>query len=310
MALTNFPNGITSFGVPVTGPAPISVPNGNGKVIYVDANGQVGAPGSSVEIVSTTIQAAIDACTSGAGDTILVFPGSYNENLVISGVDYLTIIGCQVGGYERPDVGDATGTALTITESQGVVIRNMRFYNEDNSDVAITDSNGGVFDNCVFDGNAAMTANKACLAFQVNATDDSYTASENVVQNSLIRGSAAIGMRFQAAAAPIGVGTTHNVVANNRFVDITGADIKSVTATSATYTFQTTQVSGNQFMDFNKALYLKLDAQVEDNGLISGNFFASDTSLSASSIDLSGTSIAFAGNFASAGIVDGTGFNA
>ena len=63
-------------------------------------------------------------------------------------------------------------------------------------------------------------------------------------------------------------------------------------------------------MDFDKALYLKLDAQVEDNGLISGNFFASDTALDAVSIDLSGTSIAFAGNFASAGIVDGTGFNA
>jgi hypothetical protein len=100
------------------------------------------------------------------------------------------------------------------------------------------------------------------------------------------------------------------VVANNRFVDITGADIKSVTATSATYTFQTTQVSGNQFMDFNKALYLKLDAQSSDNGLVSGNFFASDTALAITSIDLSGTSIAFAGNFASAGIVDGTGFNA
>jgi polygalacturonase len=309
--LTNFPNGITSFGVPVTGPTPISVPNGNGKVIYVAADGQVGPPGAGVEISTRSIQAAVDACTSGTGDTILVFPGTYDENVTIDGKDYITIIGCQIGGYERPDVGSATGSALTITNSQGVVIRHMRFFNEDNSDVVFIDGNGFVFDDCVFDGNGTMTSNKACLALNASDTDNSYTASEGVVSNSLLRGSGALGLRFESGATPAsGVGPTHNVISGCRFISITGADLKSVDGGTATYTFQDNLITGCQFMDFNKALYIKLDAKAADRGLISGNFFASDTALDATSIDLSGTSIAFAGNFASAGIVDGTAFNA
>ena len=308
--LTNFPNGITSFGVPVTGPAPISVPNGNGKVIYVSADGQVGPPGAGVEIATRSIQAAVDACTSGTGDTILVFPGTYDENVTIDGKDYITIIGCQIGNYERPDVGSATGSAITITNSQGVVLRHLRFFNEDNTDVAFIDGNGFIIDDCVFDGNATMTANKACLALNASDTDNSYTASEGVVSNCLFRGSAAIGMRFESGAAPAsGVGPTHNQIVGNRFVGITGADIKSVDGGTATYTFQDNNITGNQFMDFNKALYLKLDAKAADRGIVSGNFFASDTALSGTSIDLSGTSICFAGNFDANGIVDGTGFN-
>lgn len=311
MALTNFPNGLTSFGVPLGGPGPVSIPTGNGKVLFVSADGQVGPPGAGVEIVSTTIQAAIDACTSGAGDTIFVFPGSYDENLTIDGKDYVTIIGCQIGGYERPDVGKATGSAITITNSQGVVLRHMRFYNEDNTDVALIDGNGFVIDDCVFDGNSNMTANKACLALNASDTDDSYTASEGVVSNCLFRGSAALGMRFESGASPAsGVGPTHNQIVGNRFVGITGADLKSVDGGTATYTFQDNNVTGNQFMDFNKALYIKLDAKAADRGIISGNYFASDTALDGTSIDLSGTSIAFVGNFASAGVVDGTTFNA
>lgn len=307
--LTNFPNGITSFGVPVTGPAPISVPNGNGKVIYVSVDGQVGPPGAGVEITTTSIQTAINACTSGAGDTILVFPGTYDENLTIDGIDYVTIIGCQIGGYERPDVGAATGSAITITNSQGVVIRHMRFFNDDDSDVAFIDGNGFIFDDCVFDGNGNMTADAACLALNASDTDNSYTASEGVVQNCLFRGSAAIGIRLQSGAAPAsGVGPTHNVVANNRFVGITDEDIKTVDGGTATYITQDSQFSGNQHMDANKTVYITMSTVAADTGIISGNFFAHAT-ITATEIDVAGTDVIVAGNFDAAGVIDGSTFN-
>lgn len=307
--LTNFPNGVTSFGVPLGGPGPVSIPNGNGKVIFVAADGQVGPPGAGVEISSRTIQAAIDACTSGAGDTIFVFPGTYNENLTIDGKDYITIIGCQIGGYERPDVGKATGSAITITNSQGVVLRHMRFFNEDDSDVALIDGNGFVIDDCVFDGNDNMTSDAACLALNASDTDDSYTASEGVVSNCLFRGSTAIGLRLQSGAAPAsGVGPTHNVIVGNRFVNITGEDIKTVDGGTATYITKDCQFSNNQHMDYDKAVYITMSTVTADNGLISGCYFAHPTITSAE-IDISGTTVIAAGNFDAAGVIDASAFN-
>ena len=70
--LTNFPNGITSFGIPLLGNAP-GVPIGSGQVAFVGTAAQM-VPFAGSQY--STIQGAIDA--SAEGSVIFVAPGSYD----------------------------------------------------------------------------------------------------------------------------------------------------------------------------------------------------------------------------------------
>lgn len=71
MALTNFPNGVTSFGVPVIGGIggiPLT-----GTWYFVDyANGSDGYDGLSPETPMKTLLAAYNLCTSGANDVVVI----------------------------------------------------------------------------------------------------------------------------------------------------------------------------------------------------------------------------------------------
>ena len=67
MALTNFPNGLSSFGFPVLpGNTPFT-----GKAFFVDpVNGADGNPGTSPDLALATLYAAHSLCTAGKNDTV------------------------------------------------------------------------------------------------------------------------------------------------------------------------------------------------------------------------------------------------
>lgn len=134
--LTNFPNGVTSFGIPMVGTAPL-IPAG-GAVYFVDGTlGSDGASGTSPTYALATIQKAIDKAV--AGDVIYVFPkdmgvdgdpGSYTENLTIAATkDRLSIIGVSHGrtqcGLPQLKVGTTTTSPLLTINAQGCLILNM-----------------------------------------------------------------------------------------------------------------------------------------------------------------------------------------
>ena len=68
MSLTNFPNGVSSFGVPVIGGATMPFTGAHYFVDYV--NGSDGASGKSVRKALKTIQKAHDKCVAGKNDVI------------------------------------------------------------------------------------------------------------------------------------------------------------------------------------------------------------------------------------------------
>ena len=72
MSLTNFPNGVSSFGVPAG--LPLSMGSrGVGSVFFVDpTNGNNNNSGRAPEQAFSTLNAAYNACTSNAGDTIIL----------------------------------------------------------------------------------------------------------------------------------------------------------------------------------------------------------------------------------------------
>lgn len=94
MGYTDFPNGITSFGVPVT-PGVVNTPC-FGNMYKVDGtNGSNDAPGTMDE-PKATIQAAITlqiAKNSGLGDVIWIMPGTYSEYLTgdLTGVSLIGV---------------------------------------------------------------------------------------------------------------------------------------------------------------------------------------------------------------------------
>jgi len=313
MAFTNYPNGLTSFGIPVLGGGNVSIPNGNGQVLFVDGSGVFSTTGTPTY---TTIQGAINSVVSGAGSTIFVFPGTYEENLTVTGTDYVSIIGAQIPGYARPDIVPTTGIALNCTTSQGLVLNHLRFASED-SDTVVNQGNGFVFTDCVFDGTSGQAATEANLRLVGNAADDSYSASEGIIQGCYFRGNTSgAGIIIQHAANPSGVGTSDNQILDCRFV-ANGVDLLTATNTSGggAGIFINYLIARNFFMTVGAAyVYADMDQGAAgdltaNSGLICNNWFA-DEALVAGQFDIATmANVIFTGNYDAAGLVNGAGFN-
>ena len=114
MAITNFPNGITSYGVPVLGSAGITT---TGNFFFVDSvTGSNGNSGLDPDHPLATIDTAVGKCTASKGDIILVMPG-HNESItaatsLVVDVAGVSIIGLGVGNT-RPTL-DFDNTAGSI----------------------------------------------------------------------------------------------------------------------------------------------------------------------------------------------------
>jgi hypothetical protein len=135
MSLTAFPYGVSSFGVPIIGDAPL-IPYG-GNVWFVDGtNGSDGNNGKSLKSPVATVQKAVDL--AAAGDAIYVMPkdmgvdgepGSYAETIIIPATkDRLTIMGVSHGRTQcgLPQIKKGSGsTALLTIRAQGCLIANL-----------------------------------------------------------------------------------------------------------------------------------------------------------------------------------------
>ena len=113
-ALTNFPNGITSYGVPVLGSGGITT---TGNFFFVDSvTGSNGNSGLDPDHPLATIDTAVGKCTASKGDIILAMPG-HNESItaatsMVVDVAGVSIIGLGVGN-NRPTL-DFDNTAGSI----------------------------------------------------------------------------------------------------------------------------------------------------------------------------------------------------
>lgn len=316
MPLTNFPNGITSFGAPVTGYLP-TMPGPNGSVWFVDSdNGSDGANGQDAQNALATIQRAVNVAR--AGDIVLILPGTYAENIVITGKNYLTLIGAQIPGYARPDIAPVSGMALNIVTSQGIVLAHLRFASPAaDTDLVRNEGNGFLFTDCVFDGDAAQGNAKALLRFQCGVTDTHFTASEGIVDGCLFRGSGGVGIAFDTSASgTVNVGSTDNAIRNCKFINNDQADIVTQdTSGVGTYSIQRAAIGpGNIFATKNATTYIDLTttnggAASDQNGTIVYNFFACDAIVAGGQVKMVGTGFTFVGNYNTVGVKDGSGLD-
>lgn len=286
----------------------VSIVGSSGVVRFVDAS-VVNSDGDGVSRASAfqTIQDAIDAASPS--DVILVYPGTYNETLVVT-TDYLSIVGVHTG-YGRPDIVPTIGTPLTVT-AQGFRALRCRFAADDGTDAVIQEGNGFLYDDCVFDG--ATDADEAGLRLKGNADDDSFTASEGVVQGCLFRGNA-FGIIFDTGDAPTnGVGCTHDVISGCRFIDNTSADIATKDTGGGVYSVQDVVIDGCYFAEpKNKATWIDFTtanggAAGDQTGMISNCYFNDDT-VDTTAIAIVGTGVGVVGCHSMDGEFDGSGLD-
>jgi len=119
MGYTNYPYGVSSFGIPVIGSGsqiPVTV---LGSYFFVDsATGSAGNDGKATTSACATVQQAIDKCTANKGDIIILVPG-HAETVTATSIA-LNKAGVQViglgTGLKRPTFTYGAAAA-TITVS-------------------------------------------------------------------------------------------------------------------------------------------------------------------------------------------------
>lgn len=131
MAYTNFPYGVTSFGVPViTGPLPVIPINNVFYVQYTQGTDAVGR-GKSPSEPFKTLDFAVGQCEASKGDIIFLMAG-HTDTAIAAGtitidVAGITIIGLGTGTL-RPTISFTTAATATVAISAAnVTISNVIF---------------------------------------------------------------------------------------------------------------------------------------------------------------------------------------
>lgn len=171
MSLTNFPDGISSFGVPILGQENRII---TGNVFFVDSvNGLAGNDGSFQYPVATITQ-ALAKCTANNGDVIFLKPGHAETVIAAAGIDVnvagITILGTGYGAL-RPTITFSTAvTASVDITANDVTIRGIIGLSGID---ALTQPFNITGDNCILDiewqdASATVEAERVVLATTVS----------------------------------------------------------------------------------------------------------------------------------------------
>ena len=173
MGYINFPNGLTSFGVPLPSCGSYSVPS-VGITYWVDGtNGLDSNTGLEPTKAFQTIQKAITvqiANATGIGDTIYVLPGTYAESLTGN------LSQCKLIGYHpfavrvTPTSSHAYSGNLHDAAIAGIMFDSPTTANLDYAAVRFTTVQDSVITNCLFGKQGGATNNSVGVMFGTYTT--------------------------------------------------------------------------------------------------------------------------------------------
>jgi len=156
MSLTNFPNGVASYGVPLVGSGAV-MPVPPAKVFWVgndtlEPHVSDGNTGLDPEKPFSTLAAAISATTANRGDVIYVKPGHAETiTTTLTPTAGTSIIGLGVGG-NRPTFTASGAIDLVTVSADNVRLSNVVLVGASASVTALVDLSGdhARFDNVEF----------------------------------------------------------------------------------------------------------------------------------------------------------------
>lgn len=125
MSITDFPNGVSSYGIPILGGGPIVT---TGNVFFVDDSGSDSYDGKSPERPMATLDAAIGLCTASQGDVIVVMPGHAETaaTQVTCDIAGVRIIGLGIGRNRPTITAHASAVDCFNVTAANVSIENIR----------------------------------------------------------------------------------------------------------------------------------------------------------------------------------------
>lgn len=170
MGLTAFPNGVSSFGIPVIGAGPVLTV---GNVFFVDSGiGSNGNAGTSPSKPFATIDYAIGRCTASNGDVIFVAPGHAETVAAASGIDVdvagVRIIGLGAGDA-RPTVSLTAAASTVELAAASCSLENILFKAEhDNTIMVDVNATDCSVIGCEFRSRTAATAREFVTAIDIN----------------------------------------------------------------------------------------------------------------------------------------------
>jgi hypothetical protein len=136
MSITNYPNGVSSFGMPILGGGRFMT---TGNVFFVDSGntakgGDNPAKGTSPDTPFLTIDFAIGRCTANNGDVIFVMPGHTENVTAAAGIDFdvagISCIGLGSGAVRPTITLDTATTADIDIAAANILLENLVFVGD------------------------------------------------------------------------------------------------------------------------------------------------------------------------------------
>ena len=310
--LTNFPYGLTSFGTPLIG-SDVSIPTGprasaqpGGTVWFVDGSNPGAHDGMSPGTAFLTISQAIAAASSGTGDSIFVFPGTYVEAVNVGTKDNIAIIATQIfGNAKRVVIAPATGIALTLGAGIRFYAKGIRFVGTSAAG-CLTQNEGARFEFCDFTSDTSHG-----IRFK-GTVDANHTGSGTEFYRCLFRECGGAGIHIEiGTGGAVGLYPTNVNVYNSQFYLNTDDDINDDAAGGALAGFSQWDISDNHFMTKDKTTYLDLNGTTGGTECVAtGNKFAVtvNTNYAVQFQMPSGSTGSFMGNYSDIGVIDGHTF--
>lgn len=129
MTLTNFPDGVSSFGVPLIGSGTIPIATRN--FFVQSTTGSNGNEGTSPESPFATLAYAITKCVTSKGDNIILLPGHVETVATAGGVTFASKAGINVigvgNGSLRPTINFTATAATMLLNAANLTFRNILF---------------------------------------------------------------------------------------------------------------------------------------------------------------------------------------
>lgn len=131
MAYTNFPNGLTSFGVPLIGSGTLPITNGTYYFVCnrAGANGSNGNTGTDMEAPLATLAQAITNATASENDVIVVMEGHSETITGAGGITMskagLTVVGLGNAGQRPRFLMDGAATVTWLITAANCTVKNV-----------------------------------------------------------------------------------------------------------------------------------------------------------------------------------------
>lgn len=281
MGVTNFPNGIASFGVPVL---PFVGPNVSVAPVFfvcnaTNANGSNGNNGKDAEHPLSTVDYAIGLCSAVLGGTIYVLPGhaeTVTATLITHDVANVSVIGLGQGA-SRPTFTYGAAAATITVSAKGARWSNCHFV-ANFLDVAAAFTLAAAKD-CVLDGNTFLDTSAVLNFLSVVVTNATANAADGlaVIGNHVISKPTTDGAVVSVLEAIARLRIENNIV--DKLATVDAGHLVTLAAFAAVGTRVLNNVLTMNALASQSAGTLGTGSSTASSGIVAGNLvYQIDTS--------------------------------